>query len=50
LVESENEKFEDLFKFMKKETVLFFAELFKHLYKFHKEGYVNDDFVRLLFD
>lgn len=49
-MQSDNDKFEDLFKFIKKETVIFLAELFKSLLKFQKDCYLNDDFVRLVFD
>jgi hypothetical protein len=37
-------------KFIKKETVIFMAELLKSMLKLHKEGYLHDDFVRLVFD
>ena len=50
LVESGNEKFEDLTKFIRKETVLFMAELLKRLLHFYKNGVLIDDFIKIIFD
>ena len=50
MVDSDNEKFEDLYKFLKKEAVLFMADLFKKYIGFYRNGYLIDDFVRFVYD
>jgi len=39
-----------MFQIVKKEAIMFMVELFKSLQKFHRTFYMNDDFVRLVFD
>ncbi len=50
IVDSDNEKFEDLCLFIKKETVIFFSEIFKRLVEFYRHGYLHDDFIRQVYD
>eukprot|EP00347_Sterkiella_histriomuscorum_P009052 403342709 len=50
LVDSDNDKFEDLYKFVKKEAILFMADLLRKYIGFYKNGYLIDDFVRFVYD
>jgi len=50
IIDSDNEKFEDMFKFVKKETVLFLADIFKKFISYYRNGYLIDDFVRFVYD
>ncbi len=50
LIESDNDKFEDISLFVKKETVYFLIELFHRLVGDYRFGYLIDDFVRLVYD
>jgi hypothetical protein len=50
LINSNNEKFEDMLKFIKRETVVFMIELLEKLVVYYKNGFLIDDFVRVLYD
>lgn len=50
MVDSDNDKFEDMYKFVKKESVLFMADLLRKYIGFYRNGYLIDDFVRFVYD
>ena len=50
VVESDNEKLEDLTKIIGKETVVFLAQVFIRVLYYYKQGVLVDDYVKLVFD
>ena len=50
IVDSDNEKFEDVSLFIKKDCILHLTCVLRRLVDHYRHGYLVDDFVRLVYD